>query len=561
MVGLAENAAVTPMTGRRRSFTHTRADIALRGVYEISKILVLPGRLENTLANVLTLLSSFLDMHHGIVALLDDHGDPRSVVGIGWREEQAHDYFGRLPERAVGQIVATKMPVVVANMATSPLFAGWTPEEERPADERASFIGVPIKDRDRVIGTLTIEQLWHEDSPYHSVDEDVRFLTMVANLIGQTIRLMEIVGRDRERLMAQQRLLEKELSEQHPRLERDGGARGIVGESPALRAVLDKIRVVARSHSTVLLRGESGTGKELFARATHDYSTRAAKPFIKLNCGALPESVLESELFGHEKGAFTGAVTQRKGRFELADGGTLFLDEIGDISPAFQVKLLRVLQEGEFERVGGMKTIKVDVRLVCATNRNLEEAVAKGEFRADLYYRINVVSIRLPALRDRREDVPLLAREFLRRFDDEHHTHHDLTPSAYAVLNSCYFPGNVRELENCIRRTATLSHAYGITADDFACRQDECLSATLWKGAISQPFRIVNPPEKPEVEAVSTASSDLARADNVKVGYEQLIAALEASGWVQAKAARLLKLTPRQIGYALRKHGIEVKRF
>ncbi|WP_043604180.1 nif-specific transcriptional activator NifA [Novosphingobium sp. Rr 2-17] len=547
-----------------------RSDVALRGVYEISKILVTPGRLENTLANVLTLLSSFLDMDHGIVALLDPAGDPHTVIGMGWREERAHEYFGRMPERAVGQIVTTAMPVVVPNVATSPLFAGWSRGSDDAPTDRVSFIGVPIKDRDRVMGTLTIEQLWREDSHYHSVDEDVRFLTMVANLIGQTVRLMDIVGRDRERLMAQQSLLEKELSgKSAPAADPLTG--GIVGQSPALRAVLDKIRIVARSHSTLLLRGESGTGKELFARATHDFSPRAGKAFVKLNCAALPESVLESELFGHEKGSFTGAVAQRKGRFELADGGTLFLDEIGDISPAFQVKLLRVLQEGEFERVGGNKTLKVDVRLVCATNKNLEEAVTKGEFRADLYYRINVVTIRLPALRERRDDVPLLAREFLRRFDDEHHTSHGLTPSAYAVLNNCYFPGNVRELENCIRRTATLSSGEGITHDDFACQHDECLSATLWKGAVSPPFRIISPPPRAEVTDYSHPGSDTptcanpdfcehVKDSNLKLERDQLIAALESTGWVQAKAARLLKVTPRQIGYALRKHGIELKK-
>jgi Nif-specific regulatory protein len=549
---------------RSRPATHTRADIALRGIYEISKILAMPVRLENTLANVLTLLSSFLELHHGIVALLDERGDPRSVVGMGWSEEQAHRWFGRLPERAVGQVVATSMPVVVPNMATSPLFAGWEREEPAPEGARVSFIGVPIKDRDRVVGTLTIEQVWDAHTPCHAADEDVRFLTMVANLIGQTVRLMDMVQRDRERLMDQQRLLEKELT---PERGAKPLAGGIVGSSPALRHALDQIRVVARSHSAVLLRGESGTGKELFARATHDFSPRAKKPFIKLNCAALPESVLESELFGHEKGAFTGAVAQRKGRFELADGGTLFLDEIGDTTPAFQVKLLRVLQEGEFERVGGTQTIKVDVRLVCATNRNLEEAVTKGEFRADLYYRINVVSIRLPALRDRREDIPLLAREFLRRFDDEHHTRHDLSQSALRVLETCYFPGNVRELENCIRRTATLARGDRILDDDFACRNDECLSATLWKNAVSEPFPIINVGPKNLERATPlplhpAESEEDGRSgqDNVKVGRRALIEALDATGWVQAKAARLLKLSPRQIGYALRKYGIEVKR-
>jgi Nif-specific regulatory protein len=563
---------VTTLPMPKRSSSHTRADLALRGIYEISKILTVPTRLENTLANVMTLLSSFLDMRHGIVALIDDEGEPRSVVGIGWTEQQAHRYFARLPERAVGQVVTTQMPVVIHNIANSPLFAGWERSEPVVSGARVSFIGVPIKDGDKVIGTLTIEQVWDENTTYHAADEDVRFLTMVANLIGQTVRLMDLIGRDRERLMNQQRLLEKERSSETG-AERLPSARGIVGSSPALAHALNQIRIVARSHSAVLLRGESGTGKELFARATHDYSPRAKKPFIKLNCAALPESVLESELFGHEKGAFTGAVTQRKGRFELADGGTLFLDEIGETSLAFQVKLLRVLQEGEFERVGGMTTIKVDVRLVCATNRNLEDMVSRGEFRADLYYRINVVSVRLPALRDRREDIPLLAREFLRRFDDEHRTQHELSPSAIRVLDNCYFPGNVRELENCIRRTATLAQGDRIDEDDFACRNDECLSSTLWKAAVSQPFAIIQPRPRAPIGIVSppapgpaTPPSDLAGEsedsgqDNVKVTRAELVAALEATGWVQAKAARMLALTPRQIGYALRKYNVEIKR-
>ncbi|MCJ2181924.1 nif-specific transcriptional activator NifA [Novosphingobium sp. 1949] len=571
------------MSSYSRGPSQTRADIALRGVYEISKVLAVPGRLEITLNNVLTLLSSFLDMRHGLVTLIDEAGDPTSVVGIGWSEDRARAWMGRQPQRAVDQICVTGMPVVVPNMQSSALFPDWSFDGALPRDARVSFIGVPIKDRMKVVGTLTIEQIWDETTTYHAADEDVRFLTMVANLIGQTIRLLKLVQRDRERLMDQQRLLEKGLSERNlaergpdgiepsiPARKGDAGKGGIVGTSPALRQALQQIRRVARSHSAVLLRGESGTGKELFARATHDFSPRAKKAFIKLNCAALPESVLESELFGHEKGAFTGAVAQRKGRFELADGGTLFLDEIGDTSPAFQVKLLRVLQEGEFERVGGNQTIKVDVRLVCATNRNLEEAVAKGEFRADLYYRINVVSVRLPALRDRREDIPQLAREFLRRFDREHHTEHELSPSAIRVLESCYFPGNVRELENCIRRTATLSLEDRIGEHDFACRNDECLSATLWKTAVSDPFPIIQPrarafvDDDPAGERPAIPLRDTDRespVDNVKVSRGELLEALESSGWVQAKAARLLGLSPRQIGYAIRKYDIQVRKF
>jgi Nif-specific regulatory protein len=234
--------------------------------------------------------------------------------------------------------------------------------------------------------------------------------------------------------------------------------------------LLEKITIVAKSNSTVLVRGESGTGKELIAKAIHELSPRAKGPFVKINCAALPESVLESELFGHEKGAFTGAINARKGRFELADKGTLFLDEIGEISPAFQAKLLRVLQEQEFERVGGNHTIKVDVRVVTATNRNLEEAVARKEFRADLYYRISVVPILMPPLRDRRSDIPQLATEFLRRFNGENDRTLTFDAKAMEVLMGCGFPGNVRELENCVQRTATLARGPSIMMDDFACR-------------------------------------------------------------------------------------------
>jgi Nif-specific regulatory protein len=294
--------------------------------------------------------------------------------------------------------------------------------------------------------------------------------------------------------------------------------------------------------------------------------------------------VLESELFGHERGAFTGAANLRKGRFELADGGTLFLDEIGEITPAFQAKLLRVLQEGEFERVGGTRTLKVDVRLVCATNRNLEEAVQRGEFRADLYYRISVVPIFLPPLRDRKGDLEKLANEFLRRFNSEQGGKLRLSDSAMGVLNECGFPGNIRELENCIYRTATLANGDVIVDKDFSCRKDGCLSAILWSApsakwpAGTTPLPIVapqpapRPPAPVEVSPPPPATPIVGEtcpgAENCTViekdprtDYEKLVDAMERAGWVKAKAARLLGLTPRQIGYALQKHGIEVKKF
>jgi Nif-specific regulatory protein len=554
------------------------SEIALTGIFEISKILAAPTRLEITLANVVNLLQSFMQMRHGVVSLLADDGVPDLAVGAGWSEGSDQRYRERLPHKAIDQIVATAVPLIAENVADHPAFD--TADVEAlgaSADARVSFLGVPIRIDQKVVGTLTIDRVWDGRS-FFRLDADVRFLTMVANLIGQTIKLHRVVARDRERLMAESHRLQKELSELKP-AHKDRKrvlVEGIVGDSPALRTLLDKINVVARSNAAVLLRGESGTGKELVAKAIHELSARSKRPFIKINCAALPETVLESELFGHEKGAFTGAVSSRKGRFELADKGTLFLDEIGEISPAFQAKLLRVLQEQEFERVGGNQTIKVDVRIVTATNRNLEEAVARNEFRADLYYRISVVPIKLPPLRERRSDIPQLAGEFLRRFNSENDRNLNFDVSAIDVLMHCGFPGNVRELENCVQRTATLAGGPSIVMHDFACSRDECMSAILWKGnTVSEPARAqpivplpILPRSMPPADLSSESPSDVARVDVAEIGSEgglvereRIVQAMERSGWVQAKAARMLGLTPRQIGYALKKHGIEVKRF
>jgi Nif-specific regulatory protein len=570
-------------------------------VYEISKLLTAPGKLEVTLAKVLQLLSNFLDMGHGLIALLGEDASPEIVVGSWWSEATAKRYFDRLPERAIGRIVVTQMPLVVPDMKGDALFENWDFSEWGPPNARLAFVGVPIKDRGRVVGTLTIDRE-RDAEVYARLDEDVRFLVMVANLVGQTVRLHRLVTNDRERLLEAQSRLQKAVERARPDAAprepslaidaTDGSQGNIIGSSRAFRAVLEKIRIVAKSHSTVLLRGESGTGKELLARAVHDLSPRKGRPFVSVNCAALAESVLESELFGHEKGAFTGAAALRKGRFELADGGTLFLDEIGEISPAFQAKLLRVLQEGELERVGGTSTLKVDVRIVAATNRNLEEAVNKGTFRADLYYRISVVPILLPPLRARPEDIPPLAIEFLRRFNREHQANITFSSTALQLLMGCSFPGNVRELENCVRRTATLASGSTIVADDFACQHDECMSALLWKspgtglppGYIPLPIArgpsprpptpeqrtapATLPEERSSVNPASEGVNGAAPASPTGGGETEdrderhrLIEAMEAAGWVQAKAARLLGITPRQIGYALRKFDVTIKRF
>jgi Nif-specific regulatory protein len=580
------------------------SEIALIGVYEISKILTAPTKLETTLASVVNLLSSFLQMRHGTIVLVDDDGVPEVSVDADWSEgapERAH----RFPDRAIRQIIATAVPLVVQNIADHELFDA-ADLTALGADglngAKVSFIGVPIRAGDRVVGTLTVDRIWDGDSVFR-FDSDVRFLVMIANLIGQTVKLHRVVARDRDRLIEESHRLQKEVAKLQPSSPAKAKISGIIGESPQIRAVMDKIAIVARSNATMLLRGESGTGKELFARALHEMSPRAAHPFIKVNCAALAESVLESELFGHEKGAFTGAIGLRKGRFELADGGTLFLDEIGEISLAFQAKLLRVLQNGEFERVGGVRTLKADVRLITATNKNLEEAVRKGEFRADLYYRISVVPVLLPPLRDRSSDIPLLAAHFLEQFNEENGRQLSFSKQATQILKSCYFPGNVRELENCVQRTATFATGDTVAAADFACEQDQCLSATLWKGkaaggdswgghshskavgglgslpgvppeaARTEARRPEAPvwtrePERP-VPSAAPAESATAPADDYEPQSSaddaseraRLLDAMEKTGWVQAKAARMMGLTPRQIGYALRKHAIEIKKF
>ncbi|MGL3104339.1 nif-specific transcriptional activator NifA [Bradyrhizobium sp. BR 1432] len=519
-------------------------------------------------------------MRHGVVSLLADDDMPEIAVGAGWSEGSDERYRMRLPQKAIEEIVTTGLPFVAEDIAKHPAFSAADLDVIGASDHmRLSFIGVPISIDGKVVGTLSIERVPDLDSMF-PLDSDVRLLTMIANLIGQAVKLHRLVARDRKRLMAESYRWQKELLDfkQPARERKKVHIDGIIGNSPALRGLLDKIAVVAKSNATVLLRGESGTGKELVAKAIHELSPRAKRPFIKMNCAALPETVLESELFGHEKGAFTGALNSRKGRFELADKGTLFLDEIGEISGSFQAKLLRVLQEQEFERVGSGHTMKVDVRVIAATNKDLEGAVTKNEFRADLYYRISVVPLMLPPLRERRSDIPLLAAEFLKNFNCENSRTLTLDPSAVDVLMNCGFPGNVRELENCVQRTATLAPGPFIVRNDFACCHGQCLSALLWKSGLDEakpraapigelpakaatpipdaaaPVAVLSPPVVAEpVDGAIVSGAKL-------TDRERLIAAMEKTGWVQAKAARLLGLTPRQIGYALRKYCIEIKR-
>ncbi|MEO5374104.1 MAG: nif-specific transcriptional activator NifA [Alphaproteobacteria bacterium] len=525
--------------------------MSLTSIYEISKLLTSSLNLEAILRDVINVLSSYLDMRRAMVVLKGENGALTVVAAAGATLETLRRGEVHPPAKVAAGIFSTGMPVVISSVADDPDL------DEVPdvhGDEVVAEIGVPIKDSGATIGFLAIDRIWASDR-HVGVDADVRFLTMVANLIGQTVRLHTAIASDRRRILDESQRLQKELSHDR-RPDRPASFDGIIGDSPRMHEIFSQLEQVATTRSTVLLRGESGTGKELCARAVHALSPRHDKPFVTLNCAALPETLLESELFGHEKGAFTGATSERKGRFELASGGTLFLDEIGETSPAFQAKLLRVLQGGEFERLGGSRTIKVDVRLITATNRDLEKAVARGDFRADLYYRINVVPVFLPPLRERQGDIAPLAQWFLGRFNEENGRSLAFSDDAVTIMRACSFPGNVRELENCVYRVATMCRGSVIRDMDFACQRNLCLSATLWTPKTAH-AAAADAPTDFKADDEDGEDGDL---ENVP-RRDRLVGAMEKAGWVQAKAARLLNMTPRQIGYALRKYNIDVKRF
>ncbi len=552
----------------------------LNAIYEVSKTLAASLDVAKTFREALNHLVHAFDWRRAFVVLAEPDAYLRGLCAVGLtRDEQQRLQF-RTGEGIVGRVFANGIQVIVPDVRTEPLFLNRTGGADQSPGVAVAMLVTPIHADRRVVGVLAIDCLNPDER--RSFSYDLQLLKMVATLMGQALLLHRSVSAAHDTMQDEVRRMGKVLK---PNQQIDQ----VVGISRPMQEVFDQVHQVAPARTTVLLRGESGTGKEVIARAIHNLSPRKREAFVRVNCAALTESLLESELFGHEKGSFTGAQGQRKGRFEMSHGGTLFLDEIGDISASFQAKLLRVLQEREFERVGGSTVVKVDVRLILATNRNLERMVQAGEFRADLYYRINVVSIQLPPLRERRDDIPAMAQLFLDRFNHENARATRFSPAAMRVLTSCYWPGNVRELENCVERTATMAHADAITDLSFPCRENRCLTQVLHHidredavrpirladipiEEVAMPPASIAPAPAPAaaafggepVESAVPADGDATAppADGKPEGErERLIWAMERCGWVQAKAARLLKISPRQMGYALQKNGIEVRKF
>ncbi|MGD9940455.1 MAG: sigma 54-interacting transcriptional regulator [Clostridia bacterium] len=506
--------------------------------------------LKEALGPLLDLLQIRAGLSRGMVTLLDRAEGVLKIEeahGLSPAEKQRGRY--RLGEGLIGRVFESGLPIQVADLSQDTRFLNRT--GGRTVDELAGLACycVPIKSGSAVIGTLSAERRFGDKSQESRLASslmagkeagmgiDTALLERVASLIADSAKLRERILEEQLRLRAQ----DPSFGTEGPVL---GGTRlpelesgSIVGTSAAMRAVYEMASQVAPSDATVLVTGESGTGKELVAMEIHRLSKRAKGPLVKVNCSALPESIIESELFGHERGAFTGASAQRKGRFELANGGTLFMDEIGELSPQIQVKLLRVIQEREIERIGGSSTIKVDVRVIAATNRNLEDEIAAGRFREDLYYRLNVFPIRVPPLRERKSDIILLADHFAEKYSRKNNKPiKRISSPALDLFMSYHWPGNVRELENCMERAVILStdmviHSYHL------------------------------PPSLQSAQSTNTAPTTTLEAALSRLEKELIVEALKISSGNMAAASRHLGISERQMGLRVHHYGINWKQY
>jgi Nif-specific regulatory protein len=505
--------------------TTSRDARRLSTLLEISQALSGTLNLKSSMQRVLQILIRHHGVVRGMVTLLRD--GELQVEAIEGFDDRARGISFKVGEGITGQVVQSGKPIVVPRVSKEPEFLNRMPRRADLARHELTFICVPIVVQRSTVGTLAVDLKFKAERDYES---SVKFFGIVSSMIAQALNVQRLVEEERRRLVDENTHLRQELRERYD-------FSNIIGTSGPTRQMYEQVAQVAQTNTTVLIRGESGTGKELIAHAIHYNSLRAKKPFVKVSCAALPDTLIESELFGYEKGAFTGANARKKGRFELAEGGTIFLDEIGDINASTQVKLLRVLQEREFERLGGTESVRVNVRVIAATNKDMEKAIADGTFREDLYYRLNVFTIFVPPLRDRKADLLLLADHFLEKFSREHgKVIKRISTPAIDMLMSYHWPGNVRELENALER-----------------------SVLVCDGQVIHGHHL--PPSLQTADASGTVTR-VSLKDAVEGFERDLIQdALKTTRGNRAKAARLLDTTERILNYKVRNLGVDVRRF
>ncbi len=495
-------------------------------LYEISEALKISLDLKKSLYQVLDILTKSTPMERGTITIMNPLRDEVHIEVAHGLSRTAMERGRYKPgEGITGRVIQTGQSVVVPKISEEPDFLDRTAARRSAGGQELSFVCVPVKKGNQVVGTLSVDLPFDPES---SLKESDKFLSIVATMIAQHVINLETIQVERQQLREENKRLRQELSNKFR-------ITNIVGNSNKMRDAFQMISQVSKSNATVLIRGESGTGKELAANAIHYNSMRSKSPFVKVNCAALPSNLIESELFGHEQGAFTGAVRRKRGKFELANKGTIFLDEIGSMDPEVQVKLLRVLQEREFERVGGYETISTDVRIIAATNKNLEKAVEEEVFRSDLYYRLNVFPIYMPPLRERKTDILLLADHFLEKYAKENRkVISRFSTPAIDMLMQYHWPGNVRELENCIERAVLL------------CQEGVIHSYHL-------------PPTIQTAEESGTLPDGSMEDAVGKLEKEIIIDALKTTRGNMAKAAELTKTTERKFAYKAKRYGVDYR--
>lgn len=507
---------------------------------------------EVVLREMLHLLSELLGLNRGRVVLRDEGSETARIhyaYGLT-RQEMARGVY-QPGDGVTGRVLATGQLTIVQDIDQEPRFLLRTVRREDLPSGPVSFIAMPIKIDRQTVGVMACHRI---RSRMRTLSDDLTVLRILSTLAGQLLQLQQS-------LLAKTKVLEQRNEILTKALQAEATRYGIVGTAPSLLKAISELERVSDATASVLLMGESGTGKELFARALHLASPRRDKPFIKINCAAIPDTLFESELFGHERGAFTGAAAARAGWFEQANAGSIFLDEIGEMPLAMQTKLLRTLQEGTITRLGGKKEIAIDVRLVAATNRDLAREVEVGAFRQDLYYRLNVIPIHLPSLAERREDIPALVLHFLNHINQAHQRNVNLSQDALDLLQQQEWPGNIRELSNLIERAILLAERPILDARDIA----RFLPDKRRSSGMPQPL----PPQHQAAamrpmdsaswgqDVASTAVAVRPYAPVASHSAAQLTAALTQSAGNKSRAAQLLGLTPRQFSYRWEKLGLE----